>query len=406
MFGIGWSVRDGYGWGVFGLNLILESLRDGRYEPVALAGLDGAHLSTEELSTLQAWVRRRVRPEPGRLPYPVLHALGNGLQGGHPQFVGDPEVGVIFFEDTNLDTPSAQAALKRFDAFLAGSRWNAECLRAAGAASVFETPQGVDQSRFHPRPRTGRWTGRFVVFSGGKLEPRKGQDLSLAAFRRFHARHPEALLVTAWHSPWPALADALAASPHVSSAPPRAGAELDLDRWLLQEGLPEDSFVNLGSIPNRAFPELLAECDAALLPSRAEGGTNLVAMECLAMGLPTVLSANTGHLDLIATVPCVALQAQGPVAGDIGTEGWGESDVDEMVAALEALHADPGSAAALGRGAAEAMDQWSWPKRVPLLLDALDDVHARKDAAGFRPAPAVRRSETRTVRAETREGDG
>ena len=44
---------------------------------------------------------------------------------------------------------------------------------------------------------------RFVIFSGGKLEYRKGQDIVIAAFKIFQKRHPEALLITAWHNVWP-----------------------------------------------------------------------------------------------------------------------------------------------------------------------------------------------------------
>ena len=48
---------------------------------------------------------------------------------------------------------------------------------------------------------------KFVVFSGGKLEWRKGQDLVLAAFRNLLQRNPSlrgaagAILVTAWVDP-------------------------------------------------------------------------------------------------------------------------------------------------------------------------------------------------------------
>ena len=46
-----------------------------------------------------------------------------------------------------------------------------------------------------------RMRGRFVVFSGGKLEHRKGQDVAVAAFRDFQKTHPQLrpLLVTAWY---------------------------------------------------------------------------------------------------------------------------------------------------------------------------------------------------------------
>jgi hypothetical protein len=40
------------------------------------------------------------------------------------------------------------------------------------------------------------------VFTGGKIEFRKAQHLVLMAFREFAARHDDAVLVAAWHSPW------------------------------------------------------------------------------------------------------------------------------------------------------------------------------------------------------------
>ena len=57
--------------------------------------------------------------------------------------------------------------------------------------------------------------------------------------------------------------------------------------------------LDLGRVPNAGMPRILRECDVAVFPNRAEGGTNLVAMKCMACGVPTILSANTGHLDLI-----------------------------------------------------------------------------------------------------------
>jgi hypothetical protein len=56
---------------------------------------------------------------------------------------------------------------------------------------------------FRPRPKTGWHGDRFKIFSGGKLEFRKGQDLVLLAFRAFAHRHSDVLLGTAWSQPWP-----------------------------------------------------------------------------------------------------------------------------------------------------------------------------------------------------------
>ncbi len=42
-----------------------------------------------------------------------------------------------------------------------------------------------------------------MVFSGGKFELRKGQDVVIRAYRVLQDRHPDVMLVNAWFNPWP-----------------------------------------------------------------------------------------------------------------------------------------------------------------------------------------------------------
>jgi glycosyltransferase involved in cell wall biosynthesis len=90
------------------------------------------------------------------------------------------------------------------------------------------------------------------------------------------------------------------------------------------------------------MPSLLREMDCALAPSRAEACTNLLAKEAMACGVPVILAANTGVEDLIAAGNSVPLTRQQTVRDYplSGTEGWGESDVEEIVEALERLYSD------------------------------------------------------------------
>src|SRR5262249_55865660 len=164
--------------------------------------------------------------------------------------------------------------------------------------------QGVDTTHFHPGPRAGLFGDRFVVFSGGKLERRKGQDLVVQAFCAFAQRRPDALLVTAWSSPWPQFARSLDQNPSLSPIPFRPDGQVDVIAWAQANGIPERQMLDLGRVPNADMPRILREIDVALFPNRAEGATNFVAMECMACGVPTILSANTGHLDLIRDGNC------------------------------------------------------------------------------------------------------
>jgi glycosyltransferase involved in cell wall biosynthesis len=202
------------------------------------------------------------------------------------------------------------------------------------------------------------------VFSGGKLERRKGQDLALAAFKVFAARHPDALLVTAWHSPWPKVASTLDVSGLAAPVRFAADGAVDIVGWAVASGVPAGQILDLGVIPNASLPPVLREMDVALFPNRCEGGTNLVAMECMACGVPAILSKNSGHLDLIEDGACYPLERQGELAGKEGpfgdVPGWGESDIDEIVAALEAAYADRAEARRRGLAGAEILKRYSW----------------------------------------------
>ena len=236
--------------------------------------------------------------------------------------------------------------------------------------------QGIDPRLYYYAPSAKKtYKDRFVVFSGGKLEFRKGQDIALEGFKRFHAKHPDALLLTAWQNPWLESAANITRG-RFAKAAPQAGqsAPLDIEGWVAAHGLPPDAHREIGFVAHGLLPDLMREADIALLPSRAESGTNLVAMEALALGLPTILSANTGHLDLIETIPCLKLSQQAPVtplmAGD-GVEGWGESDPDEIAALLEQAYDEREEMRKLGARAAQAMTSWAWEMRMDAMIEGL-----------------------------------
>ena len=141
---------------------------------------------------------------PATLDFPVLKSLFPGFKTitAGQVFFGKPDIGVIFFENTRI-TPDEVAASRRYARIVAGSSWNRDVLQARGVEGVELVLQGIDPVLFHPMPRRPFRPGAFTIFSGGKLEARKGQDIVLAAFRRFHARHPDSVLVTAWQNAWP-----------------------------------------------------------------------------------------------------------------------------------------------------------------------------------------------------------
>ena len=376
-----WGISSLFGWGVYGLNLALHGRADGRaittlcnFNPAQL-GIDKARL----------WALRdfidnsnRILPQlrgPGVIKAPdalVLHALGNNLiyaaKGANDTVVmGRRTIGVVFFEDSRMDAAAVEKG-RAYDRLVAGSQWNAKLLRDTGFDKVSVVLQGVDPTLFHPAPRAGLFRGRFAIFSGGKLEFRKGQDIVLRAYRQFRQRHPDALLVTAWHSPWSAnLAGSMAGVGGLAPVPVTAQGQIDVLGWAQANGLPVDSVVDLGSMPNAMMPQVLREVDVAVFPNRCEGGTNLVAMEAMACGLPVVLADNTGQKDIIRPGCGYVLTNQRPV-GQPGCEDWGDSDPEELVARLEEVYANREEALRRGKAAADFMSGLTWANSIGNLL--------------------------------------
>ncbi|MBI2406737.1 MAG: tetratricopeptide repeat protein [Gemmatimonadetes bacterium] len=370
---IAWPIGVQSGWGTYGMHLAIALRRSAHVEPVLASPpvLDG-------LSPLQraAVGDLRVAPRAAGNVRARLVALGNHALGDPTAEAprGAPHVGTIFFEDTAWDA-AALARVNAYDSIIAGSTWNAEYLKALGVRQVSLLLQGVDPALFHPGPPSGTLGDRFLVFSGGKLEYRKGQDIVVEAFRRFRARHDDAVLVTAWHNHWPATMAGLDAMGYVHGLPDVVAGQLQVVPWLARHGIPPESVLDLGLQTHAVIASVLRDVDVAVFPNRCEGGTNLVAMEAMACGAPVVLAANTGHLNLIGVDTCYALGQQAPIVRAPalygGTLCWGESDPDELVERMEAAYDDRVGARRRGAAGAALMHELPWPRQADRLVTQL-----------------------------------
>lgn len=371
--GIAWQVNVETGWGVYGLNLALEMARDGRFRPVFLVEPDVQRFDPE-LATRLAPMIEQGKPywEEVFVPFPVFHCMANDFRE-YRYLEGRLNAGFFFFESAHF-TQFGYTRARRMDVLVAGSAWNLGLVSRPDLPPAILSLQGINPAFFHPAPATRRFPGRFVVFSGGKLEYRKGQDLVVAAFREFRKKHNEALLLLNWHNFWPQVPPTICESGLVQGVPARKpDRRLNFRDWLLQNGLPEDSFFDIGCVPNSRMPEFLRQADVGLFPNRCEGGTNLVAMETLACGVPCILSRNTGHMDIISD-DCLVLRQQGrcrPSPAFAGVEGWGESSVDEIVAHLEWAYHNRSQLTEMGAQAAQRMKGFSWKIQIHKLLDHL-----------------------------------
>lgn len=385
-----WGVSSYFGWGVYGLNLMRVLADDPHFQPLTTSRVGRDRIVLDESDA------RRIGPlldssekfqdilggHAGKtisVRSPVLHSLGTNLarvgQTVHGvDIVSDRMAGVTFFEDANI-RPDSIERCQAYRLVVAGSSWNRSVLTDLGLRNAISVPQGIDTRIFQPGAKTGLFGDRFTVFSGGKLERRKGQDLVLRAFKVLRQRHDDVVLMTAWHSPWDATAArGMSGLPDIAPIPLRDGKDVDVEGWAAANAIPAGAVHDLGRVPNSLMASIYREMDVAVFANRCEGGTNLVAMEAMACGVPAIVSANTGHLDLILPGTCLALSRQDDRDGN--GSGWRESAVDEIVEHLESLYQDRDRARAIGANGARFMAGWDWQVRIQELKGHLLEAFA------------------------------
>jgi glycosyltransferase involved in cell wall biosynthesis len=351
---LNWQASTLHAWGIVGLNIFLHMtksadnrplmghmMQDGYFpmlDPIRMSRFQlAAQTSNQHLKALLGgndYQRRNLRAV-------LINSLGNTMLSSNDVFSSKREIGRLVFESGILE--DAKERLARYDCILCASTWNAEIVRASTDKPVCLIFEGIDPSLFHPAPRSGLMSpDRFYVFAGGKLEFRKGQDLVVKAFRQFAARHSDAVLVTSWRSPWPQHSNGFQG---ILETPLGldANGQIAIRKWCIDNGIPENQVLDFGLIPNPMMATVIREMDCTISVSRCEGGTSLPSMESMACGVPVVIADNTGLQDLIDTDNCIAIKNQkavDPAFADTCVDGWGESDIDEIVEALEKLYTD------------------------------------------------------------------
>ncbi len=380
--GITWQLSEYFGWGIFGLNIVKNMIKSDRIRPELLY-LGGHELSKKAIDP----IREVINSASLRLPeyqkiiankkqlliknIDVLHAFGNDFTSAYelPPIIGNRNFGFIFYEQTNFSTKGMQRG-RSLNAILAGSSWNAKQLKSIGFENTFFVMQGVDKEKFFPLPKE-KYKDKFVIFSGGKLEFRKGQDIVLTAFKEFNKKHPDSLLITCWGNKWPTISADMANSPHKVTLPKIVGNKIDINFWSQENGLPIDACIHHEFIPNHDLNDLYRNIDVGLFPNRAEGGTNLVAMELMCAGVPCVISNNTGHQDIITNDNSYVLNSQ-KFYTNSNMSGWGESSVEEIIEQLEIAYSDTQKRKDLGNNARKYISLFSWQNQTQQLTNVIE----------------------------------
>jgi glycosyltransferase involved in cell wall biosynthesis len=370
-----------HGWGVCGRYITRELAR---LAPVRLitdrleADLVGDELELAALRALLAPEELQQSGRPVEVEHPVLQGVpGPDLAPMRPRLRGRRNIGYAFFENTTFTPASIENARKHYDVLAAGSSWCTEILSQHGLSDVRTVVQGVDPTIFHAVPG-GRefFRDRFVVFSGGKFELRKGQDLVIAAFKVLQERHDDVLLVTSWFNQWPASMRTMRASPYIRFAPPPGPLEYRtvIEGVLAANGVDSTRAIHLGPLQNPLMARVYRNSDVGLFPNRCEGGTNLVLMEYMACGGPAIASFGSGHKDILTdenSLPLKSLRQATVRDGDEPAKVWHDADLDEIVDKLEWAYSNRDRLAERGARAARDMTRFTWAETGRGFLDLL-----------------------------------
>jgi glycosyltransferase involved in cell wall biosynthesis len=310
------------------------------------------------------------------VPHPLLqNIVDKTLRPAIPGLYGTRTVGYTFFEENILAPEFIENGRRCYDLVVAGSRWCEEVLRQHGLTNVSTIIQGVDPTIFNATHAQKEYMqDKFVIFSGGKFELRKGQDLVLKAFKVLRDRHPDVVLINSWYNHWAASMQTMCASPHIRFTPQNGEYHALIQRTLVDNGIDPAGVITLPPYPNIMMTRIYRNTDVGLFPNRCEGGTNLVMMEYMACGKPVVASYNTGHKDVLTQANSIMLEDMRQL--NISANGqtiavWEEPLFDEVVERLEWAYHHRDDLRRIGGRAAQDMAALTWSRTARQFLEAL-----------------------------------
>ena len=231
--------------------------------------------------------------------------------------------------------------------------------------NVAKVQEGVDFSLFRPTvvPRLDR----FQFRCGGSLWLRKGIDIVIEAFRKLNL--PDADL-------------RIKVTPKAGGVPDHVdGDNIYVDReWMTDE----------------EQVRWFAEADCFVAPARGEGW-GLIPMQTIAMGIPTIMSLTSGHLEFAdfatGTVPC------GKSKSHLGG-WWDEPDVDALVEQMRDHYENHSQKKKQAAKNARSIKRFTWDAAVAQLLEAVPEGTQLKNPVWQPTGVGIRVQAVRNVTAD------
>jgi glycosyltransferase involved in cell wall biosynthesis len=362
---VNFPVGGFHGWGICGKYIVRELAAT---EPVCLIT---DRLDPDLIGGEIEFARfRKLLPQSNEIAdlahQPLLIAIAGPHMGPfRPELKGRRTVGYTFIEETRLTPAAIETARRCYDVIAAGSSWCAQVLKDHGLSDVATAIQGIDPDLFFPRePRRKLFPDHFLVFSGGKFEFRKGQDLVLRAFKVLQDRHRDVLLVSAWYNQWGYSWETMKRSPHIRFAPRSREYFPALNEIFADNGIDPAKTINVPPRPNAVAPGIYRQTDVGIFPNRCEGGTTLVLMEYMACGRPVIATNHTGHADVVNSENALVIESpatttvpreDGSTAAD-----WPEPNLEQTIEQLEFAYQNRDRTKALAERGAGDLAKLTW----------------------------------------------
>jgi glycosyltransferase involved in cell wall biosynthesis len=244
-------------------------------------------------------------------------------------------------------------AHRYWDHIVAGCEWSAEMIRSAGYHSVSVITHGANTETFTPaeddKPRD-----RFTIFSGGKMEWRKGQDVAIQAVGYLMQKYSDVELIFDWYNPWPKTAENIrmtrlyADNPDLSTHQIMRKCGIDFGRVRTLQ--------TASATPEEHVADKLQayrQSDVGIFPNRAEGTPNSMMVDMMACAKPVIALYAHGQRDVLdyhQPVTCTEsddLEIRSKEDGKLQAV-WFEPHVDEFIAKLEWAYRHRDALPALG----------------------------------------------------------
>lgn len=330
------------GWGVCSVNLAKELCKKHKIKYVSDELIDQFKYNALSHTFFTSIKYLNLEFLKTQKDHPIIQAIQHDLSPYLGYLSGSKKI-AITFADREIPKDLIKKANDHYDHIIAGSEWCRKLLQQQNVNSIV-VHQGIDPLLFNSsRKDKNFFLDDFLIFSGGKFEERKGQDVLIKAYKVIQDRYPDVKLVCSWYNAY--------TGKYGKEELEKAG--VDLNRVI---------FIPL--LTNNNMVEIYQNTDIGVFPSRCEAGTNLVMMEYMACGKPAIASVKTGQKDLITKRNGLTLQAKSDCllrdeSGKV-ISVWEEPDPDHLIELLDWSYNNRDKIENFGTEAAKTMSKKTW----------------------------------------------